>query len=127
MDAKNVVSTTEENVDSEPIKYFQCEICNLRERYEYFGNDPPFTKQYKLLENSYVIEDPFVPPKQNQFIILGTHCIKCTKSVCKDSSCSFYYNGTYCMQCAKINCDMFPPSVQEKINRIVLDYLLDFI
>jgi hypothetical protein len=101
------------------VKYFQCEICALRESYDYFGNDPPFVKQYKFLENAYVIEDPFVPPKQGEFIILGTQCIKCGKNVCKDTNCSFYYDGTYCIYCAKNYSNTFPQNVQEKLKRIV--------
>lgn len=102
-------------------QYFNCEICALHERYDYFGNSPPFVRHYKLLENAYIIEDPFLPPKQNEFIILGSHCIKCGKSVCKDSNCSFYYGGTYCIYCAKGSIDSFPQNVQQKINKIIVN------
>lgn len=114
-------SKTEDKPEDEKkeVKYFQCATCGLRECYEYYGDNPPFVKNYKLLENSYVIEDPFVPPKQNEFIILGTHCIQCRKNVCKDPNCSFYYDGTYCLECAKNCSQKFPKNVQEKINKII--------
>lgn len=101
-------------------KYFQCSICLLKEKYEYFGTNPPYTKIYKLLEDSYCIEDPFVPPKQGQFIVLGAHCIKCRNSVCKDTNCSFYFGGTYCIKCAKCHAGTFPEVVREKLNRIAI-------
>ncbi|KAL3286897.1 hypothetical protein HHI36_001384 [Cryptolaemus montrouzieri] len=102
------------------VKYFQCEHCNLKEKYEYFGFEPPFFKKYKLREESYITEDPFLPPKEGEIIILGAHCIRCKKSMCKDIKCSFYFNGTYCIPCAKLSINSFPQSVQDKLNKIVL-------
>lgn len=118
-DSKTNKPATPEN-EKKPPQYFQCSYCPLNEKFEYFGDDPSFAKAYKLLENSYVIEDPFLPPKQGQFIILGAHCIKCNKTVCKDSNCSFYFDGTYCIKCAKYSSKTFPHVVQEKLNRIVI-------
>lgn len=103
--------------DKEEIKYFLCTICGLREKYDYFGKEPPFTKMLKLVDDCYVIEDPFLPPKQGQFIILGAHCTTCSKSVCKDIKCSFYYERMYCLKCAK-ETKTFPQSVLEKLKKI---------
>lgn len=103
-----------------PIQYFHCSICNLKEKFDYFGCNPPFVKHYKLLENAYCVEDPFSPPKQGEVLVLGSHCEKCNCSVCKDSNCSFYYAGTYCIKCAKDNSKTFPSAVQEKLNRIIV-------
>lgn len=81
----------EENIEVvEEKKYFTCSSCNLREEYEYFGRELPYTKRYKLNEDCYVIEDPFQPPRQGEFIILGAHCQDCNKPICRDSICSFY-------------------------------------
>lgn len=99
-------------------KSFQCSLCIFRELYEYFGRNPSQTDKYILNEDCYLIEDPFYPPKQGKFIILGAHCMKCKKSVCKDINCSIYFDGTYCIQCAKAQVDIFPVSVQEKIKKI---------
>lgn len=114
-------SEDKEEEDSKPeIKCFECSLCNLREKYDYFGNNPPFSREYRLEEHAYIIEDPFLPPKRGEFLVLGSHCIKCGSGVCKDTQCSFYFGGTYCMKCAKENQKKFPGAVQEKLNRIVI-------
>lgn len=112
-------STVKKEENEPEIKYFHCYNCQLKEKYEYFGSNPPFFKKYLLLEDAFVIEDPFLPPKQGEILILGAHCIKCRNSVCKDTNCSMYYEGTYCIKCAKLNIKSFPLSVQEKLNRII--------
>ncbi|XP_066253708.1 cysteine-rich DPF motif domain-containing protein 1 [Euwallacea similis] len=106
--------------DSNEIMYFNCDLCGLRQRYEYFGNSPPFYRGFKLQEEAYVIEDPFIAPKQGEILILGAHCIHCQKMVCKDSSCSLYYAGTHCINCIKDNVSFFPKVIQDKLNRIVV-------
>lgn len=112
-----VITKTEEEENKKT--YFECSSCVFRTIYEYFGREPPKFKGYKLLENAYVIENPFIPPKQNNFIVIGAHCVKCEKTVCKDDSCSFYYVGTYCLECAKKEASKFPSVVQEKFNKIL--------
>lgn len=99
--------------------FFQCTSCIFRTKYDYFGRNPTQLKNYLLLEDSYVLEDPFSSPKEKNVIILGAHCIKCKKRVCKNMNCSCYFEGTYCICCAKNNVKMFPKALQEKINRIV--------
>lgn len=117
---------SEEKPDIQPTpenpepQFFHCANCLLKEKYDYFGKNPPYTKIYKLSEKAYCIEDPFLPPKQGKFIILGAHCIKCNKSVCKDMNCSFYFAGTYCIQCAKQCSQQFPSTVQDKLNKSVI-------
>lgn len=113
---------SKENVNE--IKVFQCSLCIFQEQYEYFGRNPPHTGKYILNEDCYLIEDPFYPPKQSKFIILGAHCIKCKKPICKDTNCSLYFDGTYCIICAKSQKTFFPVSVQEKLNRILQLYNL---
>lgn len=103
-----------------PVQYFQCSTCPLKEKFDYFGNHPPKMKQFKLTENCYVMVDPFVPPNRGEYLILGAHCIKCNRTVCRDASCSFYFGGTYCVKCAKENGKVFPKVVQDKLNRIVV-------
>lgn len=105
--------------EGKEIKYFQCSSCIFKQPYEYFGSNPPQVKNYILLEDAYIIEDPFFPPKQGKIVILGTHCIKCRKSVCKDANCSVYFDGTFCIECAKNNIAFFPYAMQEKLNRII--------
>lgn len=105
--------------DSNELQYFNCDLCGLREKYEYFGRAPPFSKNFKLSEDSYLIEDPFTAPKQGEILIIGAHCIVCNKMVCKDTPCSLYYHGTYCFDCAKVRASTLPKAVQEKLSRIV--------
>ncbi|KAJ8952584.1 hypothetical protein NQ318_004131 [Aromia moschata] len=113
------ISKKEEDTNAaEEVKYFQCASCPFKEKYEYFGRNPTQLKNYILLEDAYLIEDPFQPPKQGKVIVLGAHCLKCKKGVCKDVNCSLYYGGTYCVQCAKNNIQCFPSVVQEKLNKI---------
>lgn len=105
--------------EEKEVKYFQCSSCIFKQEYDYFGSNPPQVKNYILLEDGYVIEDPFFPPKRGKIVILGAHCIKCRKSVCKDVNCSVYFDGTFCIQCAKNNLKCFPLTIQEKLNRII--------
>lgn len=104
---------------SDEDKKFQCFSCTFQQKYEYFGRNPPETSKYILLEDAYVMENPFLPPKQGKFIILGAHCVKCKKAVCKNANCSVFYEGTYCIKCAKAQLEIFPVSVREKIKKIV--------
>lgn len=106
-------------VEKGEIQYFQCENCAFRKTYDYFGFEPPFFKKYRLKEESYVIEDPFLPSKMGEIIILGARCINCSKDVCKDINCSFYFNGTYCIPCAKMNSHTFPSIVKDKLDKII--------
>ncbi|KAF5271111.1 hypothetical protein FQA39_LY08249 [Lamprigera yunnana] len=119
-EAKEEKETTEASEATEP-QYFQCSICSLKEKYEYFGKSPEFVYSYKLKEDSYIIEDPFLPPRNREYLVLGSHCIKCTRPVCKDSNCSFYFDATYCIRCAKGTEEKFPKPLREKLNRIIIN------
>ncbi|KAL1513609.1 hypothetical protein ABEB36_003000 [Hypothenemus hampei] len=116
---KSEVKEEKEDTLTVEAKYFECTLCGLKERYEYFGKEPPFQKSFILLEDCYVIEDPFLPPKQGHSLILGSNCNSCTKPICKDGNCSVYYNGSFCIKCAKISINKFPNAVQEKLNKII--------
>lgn len=100
------------------VQYFQCSTCPLKEKFDYFGNHPPKMRDFKFVENCYVMVDPFVPPNRGEYLVLGAHCVKCNRTVCKDASCSFYFGGTYCVKCAKESVKGFPKVVQDKLNRI---------
>lgn len=113
-------SENEKTKDKKEIQYFQCTSCNFREKFDYFGREPPFLKNYKLLEDAYVIEDPFLAAKQGRIIILGSYCIQCTRMVCKDINCSMFFKNTFCIHCAKKCLVRFPQGIQEKLNRIII-------
>lgn len=97
---------------------FQCSVCKYHERYDYFGMNPSYMKNYILLEDSYVIEDPFLPPRQGEYIILGANCSACNKAVCKDQRCSIYFDKTICINCAKDCLSSFPKVLQDKLNKV---------
>lgn len=45
----------------------------------------------RLLEESYVLKDPFSPDRE-KFIVLGSSCTVCSKVVCVGTVCSFDFN-----------------------------------
>ncbi|KAK3750188.1 hypothetical protein QZH41_015420, partial [Actinostola sp. cb2023] len=59
---------------------FRCSLCDFSCRYEYYGRNPPFCKAVVLLEDAYLIQDPF-SPSQNHLTI-GAKCTLCSADVC---------------------------------------------
>lgn len=105
-------------VKKKPVQYFQCSTCSLKEKFDYFGVQPQKMKHFRYAESCYVMVDPFVPPNRGEYLVLGAHCVKCNRTVCRDTSCSFYFAGTYCVKCAKECAGNFPKIVQEKLMKI---------
>lgn len=80
---------------------FHCSVCDLKIRYDYKGDKPPFFKKdIKLLESVYCIRDPFADDNLGG-IILGGDCSVCRRSVCISQDCSTYNMKRYCICCAK--------------------------
>lgn len=94
---------------------FRCHICGLEEHYDYFGQKPAFLKKIIFTEDSYIMRNPFTPPRQNDFLLLGSKCSCCHNPVCQFQKCSIFYSRRYCMTCAKECCDSFPGAIQNKI------------
>ncbi|XP_076200720.1 cysteine-rich DPF motif domain-containing protein 1 isoform X4 [Aptenodytes patagonicus] len=67
--------------EAQPTGEFKCQLCGLTAPYTYYGQKPPNTRSIVLLEESYVMKDPFTPDK-DKFLILGSHCSLCSRSVC---------------------------------------------
>ncbi|GAB0177282.1 polycystic kidney disease and receptor for egg jelly-related protein [Grus japonensis] len=67
--------------EAQPTGEFTCQLCSLTAPYTYYGQKPPNTRSIVLLEESYVMKDPFTPDK-DKFLILGSHCSLCSRSVC---------------------------------------------
>lgn len=113
---------------AEPEKIqFRCSSCLMVELVNYFGKKPPFIKNIELLEDSFVMKDPFTAPpnKHTQkrsfseyFIVIGSNCTICKNPVCKD--CSVFYSKTFCYQCAQSQIHQFPLEVQSKIRKEIL-------
>ncbi|XP_077786929.1 cysteine-rich DPF motif domain-containing protein 1 isoform X2 [Podarcis muralis] len=60
---------------------FECELCGLTAPYSYYGQKPPNAACVTLLEECYVMKDPFTSDK-DKFLILGSQCSLCCKHVC---------------------------------------------
>ncbi|XP_061863075.1 cysteine-rich DPF motif domain-containing protein 1 isoform X2 [Colius striatus] len=65
----------------QPTGDFTCQLCGLTAPYTYYGHKPPNKGSIVLLEDAYVMKDPFTPDK-DKFLILGSHCSLCSRSVC---------------------------------------------
>ncbi|XP_055903823.1 cysteine-rich DPF motif domain-containing protein 1 [Eupeodes corollae] len=112
-----------EEDDRIPRINFTCSSCEMNEMVHYKGTEPPFVLGVKLMEESYVMRDPFQqhPPRWRKkpefFICLGAHCCLCDRIVCKDAECSFFYVSTFCLNCAKEAVKSFPLEVQTKLRK----------
>lgn len=102
---------------------FLCKECSMSELVHYFGKKPPFVKNIEFNEDSYIMKDPFsIPPSRNgkrsyteYFIVIGSDCVICRSTVCKD--CSIFYNNTFCYRCAHERVSQFPLEIQSKIRK----------
>ncbi|NXX41310.1 CDPF1 protein, partial [Tricholaema leucomelas] len=98
----------------QPAREFTCQLCDLTAPYTYYGQKPPNAHSLVILEDSYVMKDPFTPDK-SRFLILGSHCSLCGRSVCVDAECSLFYSKRFCLPCVKKNLKAFPLEIQEDI------------
>lgn len=106
----------------DPEILFACRSCTMSETVQYKGTCPPFATNIKLLEDSYVMRDPFQlkgRSKPEAFIVIGADCCICDKPVCKDVACSFFYAKTFCTKCAEENIHRLPKEVQAKYRKQV--------
>jgi len=108
--------SNDEDTRTAATKVFICSTCNLTEEYQYFGKKPPESNYLNLLQDSYVMQDPFSHPKEKRMLLLGSNCSLCMKPVCSSSECSVFYNLRYCQQCAAQNLQLFPRQLQAKLN-----------
>ncbi|XP_042562865.1 cysteine-rich DPF motif domain-containing protein 1 [Clupea harengus] len=93
---------------------FTCETCSLSTPFTYFGQKPPNTRAIVLLEESYVLKDPFSPDRE-KFIVLGSSCTVCSKVVCVGTECSLFYTRRFCLPCVRENLDQFPQQIQVEL------------
>ena len=101
--------------EKETIKIFKCEICGFKERYEFYGECWDVFKGFRFEEGgSFVMKDPF---DQSSFLILGSCCSNCRKTVCED--CSVYYTKRFCLDCVQENFNEFPKQIQEKVGNLI--------
>ncbi|XP_060022951.1 cysteine-rich DPF motif domain-containing protein 1 isoform X2 [Lagenorhynchus albirostris] len=104
-----------------PLGVFECQLCALTAPYSYVGQQPPGAQSVaglghsahrrhflsrSLLEESYVMRDPFTPSK-DRFLILGSRC----------SDCSLFYSKRFCLPCVRENIDAFPQEIQQDLEK----------
>ncbi|XP_073478005.1 cysteine-rich DPF motif domain-containing protein 1 isoform X1 [Aquarana catesbeiana] len=103
--------------ESHPPKgIFVCHLCGLSVPYTYFGQNPPHTHSVILLEECYVMMDPFTPEKE-KFLVLGSVCSLCKQVVCIGTECSLFYSKRFCLPCVTKNKSEFPPEIRQDLEK----------
>ncbi|XP_053574989.1 cysteine-rich DPF motif domain-containing protein 1 [Bombina bombina] len=100
----------------QPKGIFECQLCRLSVPYTYFGQKPPNTHSLVLLEESFIMKDPFSPDK-DAFLILGSPCSLCNRVVCVGTECSLFYAKRFCLPCVLKNKDGFPPEIRQDLDK----------
>ncbi|VUZ38903.1 unnamed protein product [Hymenolepis diminuta] len=96
---------------------FKCAGCQFSVKYDDKSTRPRYLMQnITLLEEVYVMRDPFVDGGAGA-IIIGADCCVCNDSVCISPQCSFYYGKRYCRKCALGNLDHFPEDIHKELLR----------
>ncbi|XP_041457785.1 cysteine-rich DPF motif domain-containing protein 1-like [Lytechinus variegatus] len=96
-------------------RVFACSSCQFSSPYDYYGKRPGFLKSIVLLEEAYVMKDPFTP--ENRHLTIGGHCSECNKPVCVNKDCSIFYTRRFCLDCVLENFQEFPKEVQQEVNK----------
>ncbi|KAK2547499.1 Cysteine-rich DPF motif domain-containing protein 1 [Acropora cervicornis] len=111
--SKMAAELTEKSLSDKPI--FSCSSCAFECHYEYFGKKPPCSKSVMLLEDAYVIRDPFSPSAGH--LTIGGNCCLCSKNVCMAQTCSIFYTKRFCISCVEKNIGEFPFEIQREITQ----------
>ncbi|XP_004845445.1 cysteine-rich DPF motif domain-containing protein 1 isoform X2 [Heterocephalus glaber] len=99
-----------------PLGVFECQLCALTAPYSYVGQKPPNTQSVLLLEESYIMKDPFSPDR-GRFLVLGAQCSVCSRLVCVGPECSLFYSKRFCLPCVQKNLSAFPPEIQQDLEK----------
>nr|XP_021486564.1 cysteine-rich DPF motif domain-containing protein 1 isoform X2 [Meriones unguiculatus] len=94
-----------------PLGMFECQLCALTAPYTYVGQKPPDTQAVVLLEESYIMKDPFSSDKA-KFLVLGSRC-----SVCSRLDCSLFYAKRVCLPCVQENISAFPQEIRQDVEK----------
>ncbi|XP_075458840.1 cysteine-rich DPF motif domain-containing protein 1 [Ascaphus truei] len=100
----------------QPKGIFECHLCKLSAPYTYFGQKPPNTHSVILLDECFVMKDPFTPNKE-KFLILGSQCSVCERPVCVSTECSLFYSRRFCLPCVIQHREEFPPEIQQDLDK----------
>nr|XP_035129104.1 cysteine-rich DPF motif domain-containing protein 1 isoform X2 [Callithrix jacchus] len=104
------------HAECRPLGVFECELCALTAPYSYVGRKPPNTQSMVLLEESYVMKDPFTSEK-GRFLVLGSHCSLCGRLVCVGPECSLFYSKRFCLPCVRENISAFPQEIRQDLEK----------
>ncbi|KAK1790454.1 hypothetical protein P4O66_014352 [Electrophorus voltai] len=96
------------------IGVFTCEQCDLSSPYTFYGQKPPNTRAIVLLEECYGMRDPFNPERE-KFLVLGSKCCLCKKTVCVGTECSIFYTKRFCLPCVREHLEQFPEQIQMEL------------
>ncbi|KAM9230816.1 cysteine-rich DPF motif domain-containing protein 1 isoform 1-T1 [Dugong dugon] len=99
-----------------PQGVFECQLCALSAPYSYVGQKPPNTRSVILLEESYVLKDPFTADR-DKFLVLGSRCSVCSRLVCVGPECSLFYTKRFCLPCVWENIDAFPQEIRQDVEK----------
>ncbi|XP_061438452.1 cysteine-rich DPF motif domain-containing protein 1 isoform X5 [Rhineura floridana] len=69
-----------------------------------------------LLEESYVMKDPFTSDK-DKFLILGSQCSLCCKRLCVGTDCSLFYTKRFCLPCVNLHLKEFPLEIRKDLEK----------
>ncbi|XP_046548757.1 cysteine-rich DPF motif domain-containing protein 1-like isoform X1 [Haliotis rubra] len=101
----------EDSKSKEEEKEFICSNCNFKAKYNYHGTKPPFLKSLILLEEAYVMKDPF--STEGGLVTLGAQCSLCNKPVCIATDCSLFFTKRFCLGCVTDHLDEFPKEIRQ--------------
>lgn len=104
------------HAECRPLGVFECELCALTAPYSYVGQKPPNTQSMLLLEESYVMKDPFTSHK-DRFLVLGSRCSLCSRLVCVGPECSLFYSRRFCLPCVQENISAFPQEIRQDLEK----------
>ncbi|KAM4838639.1 cysteine-rich DPF motif domain-containing protein 1 isoform X1 [Urocitellus parryii] len=99
-----------------PLGVFKCQLCSVTAPYSYVGQKPPNTQAVVLLEESYVMKDPFTSGT-DRFLVLGSRCSLCSRLVCVGPECSLFYSRRFCLPCVQDNISAFPREIQQDVEK----------
>ncbi|XP_061438448.1 cysteine-rich DPF motif domain-containing protein 1 isoform X1 [Rhineura floridana] len=109
-------SQMESNKERQRQGTFECELCGLTAPYSYYGRKPPNASSVVLLEESYVMKDPFTSDK-DKFLILGSQCSLCCKRLCVGTDCSLFYTKRFCLPCVNLHLKEFPLEIRKDLEK----------
>ncbi|KAM6216513.1 cysteine-rich DPF motif domain-containing protein 1 [Rhynchocyon petersi] len=102
--------------EGRPLGVFECQLCALSAPYSYVGQRPPDTRSVILLEESYVLKDPFSADR-DKFLVLGSRCSVCSRLVCVGSECSLFYSRRFCLPCVREHISAFPREIRQDVEK----------